>query len=279
MSKNKVKYIIIRTIILTGIIFGFSSCQKELMTPMTGDNTAVVEAYLVAGEDSGFVYISKVLPFSDDTVCVKEMISGLKVYINDELLTEVDSGVYRFETGSEGFEVGSTYDLTFEYGGNTVTSSTIIPVKPTGFTSSASTVYATRITEDDSTYMPGPGSMMDEVELTWDNDDLAYHYLMVEYLEDSADYINANLADTEFPFNQATSPTQETYFKIGMQNLRYFGSYRIVLLRVNTEFNDAFTENGSNSNNLVNPNTNITNGFGLFTGVSSDTVYLEVVPK
>jgi len=249
------------------------------MTPMTGDNTAVVEAYLLAGDTSGYVYISKVLPFSDDTVNIKEMISGLNVYINDELLIEVDSGVYRFESGTEGFKTGSTYNLSFEYKGNTVTSSTVIPVKPSGFTSSSSTVYATRITEDDSTFHPGPGSMMDEVELTWNNDDLAYHYLMVEYLEDSADYINARLADTEFPFNQATSPTQETYFKIGMQNLRYFGSYRIVLLRVNTEFDDAFTRNGTNSNNLVNPNTNITNGFGLFTGVSSDTVYLEVRPN
>lgn len=279
MKKNKFKYFTFYSVILTSIIIGLSSCQKELMIPMTGDNTAVVEAYLVAGDTCGYVYISKILPFSDDTLNAKVMISGLKVYINDELLTEVDFGVYRLNTGSEGFKTGSSYNLTFEYVGNTVTSSTVIPAKPSGFISSKSTVYATRITQDDSTFQPGPGSMMDEVELTWNNDDLAYHYLMVEYLEDSADYINAKLADTEFPFNQATSPTQETYFKIGMQNLRYFGSYRIVLLRVNTEFNDAFTRNGTNSNNLVNPNTNITNGFGLFTGVSSDTIYLEVVPK
>ncbi len=279
MKKKKFRYLIFSTIILSAIIAAFTSCQKELMVPMTSDNTAVVEAYLVAGDTSGYVYVSKILPFSDDTVNIKEMISGLKVYINDELLTEVDSGIYCCKPGSEGFITGNTYNLSFEYGGNTVTSSTIIPVKPTGFASTASIVYATRITEDDSTFHPGPGSMMDEVELTWNNDDLAYHYLMVEYLEDSADYINARLADTEFPFNQATSPTQETYFKIGMQNLRYFGSYRIVLLRVNTEFDDAFTRNGTNSNNLVNPNTNITNGFGLFTGVSSDTVCLEVAPK
>lgn len=279
MKKKKFRYLIFSTIILAGLIAAFTSCQKELMTPMTGENTAVVEAYLVAGDTTGYVYISKILPFSDDTVNIKEMISGLQVYINDELLTEVDSGVYCYKPGAEGFITGNTYNLAFEYGGNTITSSTVIPVKPTGFTSTLSTVYATRITEDDSTFQPGPGSTMDEAELTWYNDDLAYHYLMVEYLEDSADYINARLADTEFPFNQATSPTQETYFKIGMQNLRYFGSYRIVLLRVNTEFDDAFTRNGTNSNNLINPNTNITNGFGLFTGVSSDTVYLEVVPK
>jgi hypothetical protein len=261
------------------LLLDFTSCSKELMTPMTSDNTAVVEAYLVAGESTGLVYVSKILPFSDDTVNIKEMIGGLAVYINGIQLTEVDTGVYRFYIADSAIAIGGTYNLSFAYGGNEVTAQTIVPAKPVGFTSSTSTVYATRITEDDSATMPGPGSMMDEVELTWDNTDAAYHYLMVEYLEDSADYINANLAENDFPFNQATSPTQETYFKVGMQNIRYFGSYRVVLLRVNTEFNDAFTRNGTNSNNLVNPNTNINNGFGLFTGVSSDTVYLEVVPK
>lgn len=271
------KRIIIKILVLAAIVTGFASCQKELMAPMTGENTAVVEAYLVAGEPSGLVYVSRILPFSDDTVNIKEMIAGLKLYINGIPLTEIGTGIYKFElTDGSVINTDSTYILSFEYGGNEVTASTIIPSKPTGFTSSASTIYATRIL-DDSTF--APGSMMDEVEFTWDNDDASYHYLMVEYLEDSADYINANMAEMDLPFNQATSPTQETYFKVGMQNIRFFGSYRIVLLKVNEEFNDAFTRNGTNSNNLVNPNTNIANGYGLFTGVSSDTVYLEVVPE
>jgi len=270
------KQIFIKIVVFTCLIAGLVSCRKELMTPMTGENTAVVEAYLVAGESSGLVYVSRILPFSDDTVNIKEMIPGLDLYINGIRLTEIDTGVYKFElTDGSAISVDSTYTLSFEYGGNEVTASTVIPAKPAGFTSSESTIYATRIL-DDSTF--APGSMMDEVELTWDNDDASYHYLMVEYLEDSADYINANMADMDIPFNQATSPTRETYFKIGMQNIRFFGSYRIVLLKVNDEFNDAFTRNGTNSNNLVNPNTNITNGYGLFTGVSSDTVFLEVVP-
>lgn len=256
-------------------LLGITSCTKELITPITGDNSAVVESYLKAGDSSILVYISKILPYSDDTSEVKEMISGINVFINSTQLTEIDTGIYQLNL-NEKVVAGTTYQLKFEYSGNTITSQTIIPDAPAGFTSSTSDLYVDRITSGTG---GGPPSMMDPVELTWSNSDASYYYLMVKYLEDTPDYINSNAAVDDFQFVQSSTPTQESYYKLDQRNISCFGTYRIILYKVNSEFNDVFTKNGSNSNNLVNPNTNITNGFGVFTGMNADTLYLEVIPN
>lgn len=251
------------------------SCRKELITPITGDNTAVVESYLKAGDSTILVYISKILPYSDDTSEVKEMIHGVNVFVNGTQLAEIDSGNYQLQMGNERVSAGKTYTLEFQYGGNTVSSQTVIPEAPVDFTASASYLYVNRITSGTG----GPPSMMEPVELTWNNSDASYYYLMVKYLEDSPDYINSNAAANNFQFVQSSAPTQESFYKLDQRNISCFGTYRIILYKVNTEFNDVFTKNGTNSNNLVNPNTNITNGFGVFTGMNADTLFLEVIPN
>jgi len=45
---------------------------------------------------------------------------------------------------------------------------------------------------------------------------------------------------------------------------------------VNDDFADLYSQTAVNSNNITNPVTTIKNGFGVFTGMASDTVYLEV---
>jgi hypothetical protein len=251
-----------------------ASCQKELITPITGDNTAVVESYLKAGDSTLTVYISKIIPYSDDTVDAKIMIPGIDVYINGDKLTETDTGTYVLNLANQKVKGGTTYNLQFDYGGKTVTSQTIIPQAPADFASTSSTIYVERVSSGTS----GPPSMMDPVTLSWSNTDASYYYLMVNYLEETPDYINSNINHSGFEFVQGATPTQESTYSLDQRVINCFGTYQLVLFKVNSEFNDVFTKNGTNSNNLVNPITNITNGFGVFTGMNSDTLYLEVKP-
>ncbi len=256
-------------------LVGLASCSKELMTPITGDNTAIVESYLKAGDSAILVYISKMLPYSDDTSDIKEMIPGIDVFINGNKLNEIENGIYQLQMGNERVSGGTTYNLEFEYSGNTVSSQTTIPGSPVDFASSASYIYADRIVAGSPSH---PG-MMDPVELTWTNTDNSYYYLIVKYLEATPDYINANFTNSDFQFIQSSSPTRESFYRLDQRNIRCFGTYRILLYKVTNEFNDVFTKNGTNSNNLVNPSTNIINGFGVFTGMNADTLYLEVIPN
>ena len=251
------------------------SCSKELMTPITGDNTAVVESYLYAGDTAITVYISKIIPYSDDTSDMKEMIPGMGVFINGNKLSEIGDGIYRLKLMDGKVTAGATYNLQVEYGGKSLSSQTIIPDAPKDFKTSASYIYTDRVTSGTG----GPPSRIDPVELSWTNTDGSYYYLVVKYLEASPDYINGDMALADFQFVQSSTPTQESTYRLDQRNINCFGTYMILLYKVNPEFNDVFTKNGSNSNNLVNPNTNITNGYGVFTGMNADTLYLEVIPN
>jgi len=256
-------------------LLGLASCQKDLMTPITGDNTAVVESYLKAGDSAVLVYISSIIPYSNDTNDSKEMIPGLNVFINGDELTEIDSGIYQLNLFDKRVKSGTLYNLEFEFAGNVVSSQTTVPDAPADFTASASYIYVDRVEEGTM----GPPSMMDPIELNWSNADGSYYYLMVKYLESEPDYINGNMAGSDFQFIQSSSPTQESTYRLDQRNINCFGTYRIILYKVTNEFNDVFTLNGTNSNNMVNPNTNITNGYGVFTSMNADTLYLEVYPN
>lgn len=266
---------IVLIIVSISLLTGLTSCQKELMTPINGNNAAVVESYIKAGDTTILVYLSKIIPYSDDTSDIKEMIPGINVFINGNQLTEVDTGIYQLQLPHSKVVAGTTYNLQFEYGGNSISSQTVIPEAPENFTISASYIYVDRVTSGTG----GPPSMMTPIELNWSNPDGSYYYILVQYLEATPSYINANMANGDFQFVQSSTPSQESSYRLDQRNINCFGSYRIILYKVNTEFNDVFTKNGTNSNNLVNPNTNIINGFGVFTGMNADTLYLEVIPN
>lgn len=261
------------TIYLLTLITLLTSCSKELTTPLDSEKIAVVESYLVAGDSTITVNVSKLLPFSTDTNEVKEYISGLQLQINGYNIKETSTGIYQLKLKNACIEPGITYELKFRYYDDSVTSSTVIPEKPANFALSETILYTDRITSSSTGFGGGP---MEDIEVTWDNDDDSYYYLMVEYLESTPDYINYLMEDLDISLNQSEAPVQSAGARIGMRNLNFFGHYRVVLFKVNKDFADLYQHLTSNSNNLTNPVTAITNGYGVFTGMSSDTAFIEV---
>jgi hypothetical protein len=258
-------------ILFLGVLL-IDACSKDLIMPLNSDNIAVVESYLYAGDSLIRVNISKPLPFSSDTNEVKEYIPGLTLQINGTTLTESEPGHYLLSLGKNGVQPGTAFTLKFRYADDTVSSSTDIPEIPINFAMSASVLYTNRITSS-SGFVPGP---MEDIDLTWYNEDESYFYVSIEYLEDSLDYINYNMADLDLSRIQGINPINSAGTRLGIRNLNFFGKYRVVLFKVNQEFVDLYQHLTSNSNNLTNPVTAIKNGYGIFTGMSSDTLSLEV---
>jgi hypothetical protein len=253
----------------------FNSCSKELMTPITSAETAVVESYLYAGDSVITVQVTNLLPYSDDTIDATSYISGLHLQINGTELTETGNGIYKLQMGSQQIQPGSTYTLKFIYYSDTVSSAATIPDRPVNFRISSNDIY----TDRDS----GPGGgggmppdQMEDVSLTWDNTDSSYYYVVIEYLGNPPDYINSAFADADPSTTQGIAPMVSTGTTIGRRNLYFFGSYRIVLFKVNQDFVDLYHYVDVNSNTIADPVTSINNGYGLFTGMASDTVFLEV---
>lgn len=71
-------------------------------------------------------------------------------------------------------------------------------------------------------------------------------------------------------------PTQNNTYEIGSQQFQYYGQHRIILYHINPEYALLYQDSGDNSLNLKSPPTNVKNGLGIFTAISSDTLYLNV---
>jgi hypothetical protein len=251
-----------------------ASCGKELMTPITPDNVAIVESYLYAGDSVITIKISKILPFSEDTLDATEYISGLHPQINGIDLTETSSGIYTLKLSDKQIQPGESYVLKFLYASDTVSSTTIIPDKPLNFSISSNSIYVDRVTSAGGGMPSGPPS---DLILSWDNPDESYYYVLIQYMETSRDYINYRSASLDLSDTTSISPLNTSETRLGTRDLSFFGTYRIILFKVNDDFADLYQQSEVNSNNIANPVSTIKNGFGVFTGMASDTTYLEVM--
>jgi hypothetical protein len=251
-----------------------ASCGKELTTPIVPDKVAIVESYLYTGDSVITIKVTKLLPYSDDTTDAVEYISGLHLQINGSDLTETRTGIYTLPLGTERIQSGETYVLKFQYFSDTVSSITTVPDKPVNFSISSNTIYADRITSAGGGMPSGPPA---DITLSWDNPDGSYYYVVIEYLESTRDYINYRSKSLDLSDTTSIAPTNASETRLGTRNLYFFGSYRIVLFKVNKDFADLYQQTAVNSNNIITPVTNINNGFGVFTGMAGDTVYLEVL--
>jgi len=66
---------------------------------------------------------------------------------------------------------------------------------------------------------------------------------------------------------------------INAMEFEYFGTHRIIIYHVLPDYADLYEQNSTSSQNLENPSTSISNGYGIFTGLNSDTLYLEVTEE
>ena len=81
-------------------------------------------------------------------------------------------------------------------------------------------------------------------------------------------------------FMRISEPGIMDFYPINPQrDLQQFGDHRVIVYRVNPEY-AALYESASNSSlNISEPPTNINNGLGIFTGISSDTLFFKVIEK
>jgi hypothetical protein len=240
----------------------------------TGDGArrAVVEAYLVADEQITVTVSREGIFQTGDTV---EFVDGLAVSIHD------NDNEYAFESAGDGKYqsdksvvpvAGETYSLYFNYEGKEITSSTLIPDDPTGFTLSASELEIVVPT-------PGNGrpSRPDPVTASWSNPENDYHLIVVTCVEEDP----VEISSTGGPRLVAggtfrNEPNTGTTYAIGQASFKYYGMHAVILYKLTPEYATLYEDSGNSSLNLKSPYSNVTNGLGIFTGMNSDTLYLRV---
>ena len=121
----------------------------------------------------------------------------------------------------------------------------------------------------------GP-TIVDPIKISWDNGGGDYYFIKMDYLESTQDLVNENLAGQSIPTSTTTEVLSNGQYEIKSRSLYFFGTYRIILYKINQEYADLFETINQSSQNLTDPVSNLDNAWGIFTGLNADTMYLEV---
>ena len=264
-------------IIFTVLAF-LVACNKENIITTAETDVPVVEAYLEPGKEV-VVNLSKMVPFTEEEFSGSLTIDSAEVYIKyneiEYLLEPVsdDPGKYVSQDSNLVVLPGNDYALSFDYNGHSVTSTTSIPTRPINTSLNPSVLYI-------DPYAMGPGMSQNKVAVYWDNPDNIYHLIIIEYMESSYDPISPNLDPESFDQYRkvSTKPVLETSYDLDTRRqLAFFGTYKIIIYKVNEEYVNLHENISQSSLNLTEALTNIENGLGIFTGINSDILFLEVV--
>ena len=261
--------------VTTGLIalaLFLTGCENE--ENYTFEDTPIIAAYLHEG-DTFEVQIQHQVPFLSEAEFIEKDLDDLLVYVSKNgvqyQLTATGNGVYT----SNSFEVsaGDDYTLTLNYNQKEVSAYTYIPSKPSGLTQSATIIYVER---RDSTSVPSMGSMPDPIEITWENDDDSYYLVVIENIESELDPIQ-DFGDDDAPERQfRNAPTNTSAVEIRPFDFQYFGHHQVIIYHVLPDYASLYEMSENSSQNITNPSTCIENGYGIFTGLNSDTLYVNV---
>jgi len=253
----------------------FYSCKKYEVVEFT--DSPIIETYLQPGNYLN-VKISRQIPFSSSMEYSSDDINNLNVKIsinnNEHILQPLGNGEYVDSSYLVG--EGDNYTLTFRFNSKDVSAYTYVPIKPVNVAQSVTEIYLERT---DSTSMPSFGSMPDPVKITWDNPDASYYLILVENVETVLDPIR-DFGDVSPPSNIfRKQPTNSSTEEIRPMEFQYFGRHRIIIYHVLPDYASLYDQNSTSSQNLTNPSTSIINGYGIFTGLNSDALWLDVIEQ
>lgn len=169
---------------------------------------------------------------------------------------------------------GESYTLSFEYSGESISATTYIPLKKEVEMS----VEDITLEKIESGTFPNFGDLPDPVELQWENTEGDYYYVVVQNIEEDPEVVNELLEEFGRPFRFVSEPQIMDFYAIDpRREIQQFGMHEVIVFRVNPEYAALYETSGATSTTIAQPPTNVVNGLGLFTGVSSDTLLLNVI--
>jgi hypothetical protein len=280
MMNFDMKKIIQVLVVFTTIIAGCNKTNENIQD----DNLIVVEAYLYANDSVNKIHLSKTIPFSSsDTVF--ENVTDANVYILSNgtkyPLEHSGEGIYKcLDTNLKIIE-GNLYKLQIEYNGSITTAETYVPSKPENISLSKSLIYV------NSYFRPvRPDEGVEDtnrIEITWDNPNNDYFYVLIENLEDNPEDITSgfsipNDGGRRMNFRFLSMPFMTNRYSITpFMSVQQYGRHRARIFKVNLEYANLYENRVQDSRNLTEPISNINNGLGIFTAFSYEDVYFTVL--
>ncbi len=262
------------------ISFLYQACTDDLEEIPFAD-TAVVVGYLYAGEPVKDIKVSSLIPFNSDSTDEYHINDAEIDIINNGksyrlTLSEGDSGYYHYPGEDLQIIAGENYEFRMNYNGKEITAQTMVPQVPEGLSISADEMFIQPIYE----FFDMRNRYIEDVDITWKNDNGDYYYLLIDNVEDNPSPIDVNGILEGFRggknFSFISKPTQLDIYKIRGRTLEQYGTHRVKLYKVSKEYADLYESSGQDSRNLNEPLSNINNGLGIFTSFNSNEIFFEV---
>ncbi len=253
-----------------------AACDKTDDSEFT--DSPIIESYLKPGDYLN-AKISRQEPFSSNAVLSPDDINNLKVSVtlsDNTIHALLPIGNEEYVDSSIKVNQGDKYSLSFKYNSKNVTAYTYVPLKPTGAAQSVKEISIQKMT---STSFDPTASMPDPVEISWNNPDNSYYLLVVENVETNLDPIRDFGGKTPPSNFFRKQPTNAASQEIRAMEFQYYGTHRIIIYHVLPDYAALYNQSSASSQNLTNPSSSITNGYGIFTGLNSDTLWLKVKQK
>lgn len=264
--------VITRTFFLLFVLLALLGGCASSTTETVFEDLPVVEAYLQPGRPIS-VQVSHKVAYDSAGLTLQDLDALSLVVTHAGVaypLTASGEGVYTLPDSVLAIGYGESYRLDFQYAGVVVSAVTTIPGQPRDFALSTDVLEI-------AAFSPGSGnppSFTDPIEATWTNADGSNYLLYFENTDTDPALINEEAEGRpSFRVNPTTSNTQE----VNAFTFEYYGRYRVLLYHLSADYAALYDGNGSNSQNLTAPPTNVVNGYGIFTGVAADTLWLDVV--
>jgi hypothetical protein len=244
----------------------FIACGEQLMNNAVNTDMPIVESYLQEGSSTLTVKLYSLEVYLKDAYLLSQPIGGLNVKINDKTLTETSAGTYSLDLKTDTIRGSQVYDLSFDYLGQTISGSTLIPEKVDNLKISPES-----ITRETSYYWDTTDTT--EIKLTWDDPESSYYQI---YIESPADSDMPDFGgDGAMQFRrQMMQPFKGDSYISSSREFRTAGHYWIYVYRVNKDYVDLYER--ISSTDLANPGSEIQNAFGIFTAMSVAKVGFQV---
>lgn len=273
MNSIKKSFLLLIVIVSSFVV----SCTKETTSNFT--DYPIIEAYLEPNSPFSVV-ITRQIPFDEEVLYAADDIDNLAIEVlyNNQVFTLTPLGGGQYVDSSLIVAEGDSYNLSFAFDSRAISAYTYVPSKPEGFTQSVTEIYIEAI--DSSSGPPTGGfTQPDPIELNWENSDNSYYLIVVENTELTLDPIR-DFGDADPPGNRfKKSPTNSSLEELRSLEFQYFGMHRIILYHVLPDYATLYDENSTSSQNITNPSTSIVNGYGIFTGLNADTLYVDVIEQ
>ncbi len=260
------------------LLISFSSCES--IPDITENSTLLLEGYLYANEPIEHIKVSEIVAYGEDESEVN-VVNDADVQItyngNNYLLVlaEGDSGYYYYPDNDLEIKDGETYSISVEYEGKILTASTTVPETPIGLEASDYTIELPQISSERE-LSQASDYYYNTVDLTWNNDEGGYFYLIIQNVESNPESINISNR-FRWGYSFITEPTIGNSYTIeSFFQVKQFGMHEITLYKVNQEYVDLYETLDEDSRSFTGALSNVNNGLGIFTALSGTKIYLDV---